>query len=413
MRVLTVHNYYRQPGGEDTVFRAEAELLRAAGHDVKTYSVSNDTIPEGSGWHLAVNATWNRDAFATVRSLVQQHRCELVHFHNTFPLLSPAVFHAARRAGAAVVVSLHNPRLMCPSANFFRNGHSCMDCLGKPLAWPGILHGCYRQSRAQTAVNAGVSAVHRVIRTWSSAVDRFIVFTEYYRALFARAALPAAKLVVKPHYVNVSWEPGAHRADGYALYVGRLDPEKGVRTMLRAFELVTARSPGAALPLFVRGEGHLEPLVRRSIESGRVQGRIVERLPVDELHALMGNARCLVWPSESSYETFGLVAAEAMACGTPVLASDGGVAPYVVPAGAGGLHFRSGDADDLARRILELSQMPAAAIHSMRVRARRVFEERYAPQANISMLEAIYDQALTARTSRAAGSDRQSLRASA
>lgn len=396
MRVLTVHNFYQQPGGEDTVFHAEAELLRAAGHDVHKYSVSNDSIPAGARLRVATNAVWNRTAYATIRRLVRQHSSEVVHFHNTFPVLSPAVFQAARRAGAAVVVSLHNTRFMCPAASFFREGRPCMDCFGKPFAWPGVLHGCYRNSRAQTAVNAAVTAVHRLIGTWAKDVDRYVVFTEYHRELFERAGLPSAKLFVKPHFVTALEMPEREDSADYALYAGRLDREKGVQTLVQAFELAHERSPDASPPLYVCGDGPLRDAVQRSLELGRIRGKLLGWVPRAELHALMARARFLVWPSEGS-ESFGLVAAEALACGIPVLASDAGGAPYVVPTEAGGLYFRSGDAEDLARRVAQMSRMPSDTIQEMRVRARRVFEERYSPRANLRLMEELYHQAIAAR----------------
>lgn len=395
--MLTAHNFYRQAGGEDVVFEAETALLRAAGHDVTTWSVSNDAIAAGAGWRVARDAVWNPTSYADVQRVVRENGIEVAHFHNTFPLLSPAVFHAARRAGAAVVLSLHNPRLMCPSATFFRDGRPCMDCLGKPLAWPGIVHACYHRSRSQTAVGAIVTAVHRFLGTWRHAVDRYIVFTDYYRDLVLRAGLPATKVVVKPHFVDVGLLPPVERSGNYALFVGRLDPVKGIGTLVEAFERLHAHRPEIALPLYVCGDGPLEQILRDSIAAGRMRARLLGRLPQSAVYSLMAGARCLVWPSEGSFETFGLVAVEAMACGTPVVASDGGVAPHVVPRDRGGRHFRSGDAEDLARHLVEIAELPDADLARLRVSARQVFEERYRSQTNLGMLEEVYRQAVLER----------------
>src|SRR5256885_11047666 len=148
MRILVVHNFYQQPGGEDQVFASEVALLRKHGHDVQTFEADNDAVDSMGRIGLMRKTLWNRESYRSISQAAREHRAQVVHFHNTFPLVSPAGYAAARDTGAAVVQTLHNFRLLCPNAVFFREGNVCESCLGKRFAWPGVIHKCYRGSRS-------------------------------------------------------------------------------------------------------------------------------------------------------------------------------------------------------------------------------------------------------------------------
>ncbi|MDW8343195.1 MAG: glycosyltransferase family 4 protein [Verrucomicrobiae bacterium] len=392
MRVLQVHNTYQQPGGEDTVAEREAALLRAAGHTVIEYRRSNQEIAEFNLWQklaLPKRMIWAGDARRDLRRILRQERPDVAHFHNTFLMISPAAYAVCRELGVPVVQSLHNPRLLCPSANFYRNGTVCQDCVAKTPPWPGIVHGCYRQSRVQTALVAGMLTAHRLLRTWHRQVNAFVVFTNFYRQQFIAGGLPAEKIFVKPHFVEP--DPGvrpAGQSGRYALFVGRLDPEKGVRTMLRAWRDVTG------LPLKIRGDGQLRGEVERAIRehpAGAME--LAARLSGSELVRLIKGAAFLVWPSEGYYETFGLVAIEAFACGVPVIASNVGVGAEIVRDGRTGLHFAAGDPKDLAAKVAWALAHPTELL-AMGRRARAEFEARYTASKNLKILISIYERCL-------------------
>src|SRR5438309_3125924 len=254
MKVLLAHNYYCQPGGEDEVFIRESELLRSAGHEVLEYTANNNKIAEDGTWmkaRAAMRTFWAWDDMVGLRSLLRREKPDLAHFHNTFPLISPAAYSACQREGIPVVQSLHNARLICPAATFYREGRVCEDCLGRFMSWPGIVHACYHNSHLQTAVVAGMLAGHRILGTWQEQVDAYIVFTEFYRQKFISAGLPREKIFVKPHFLRT--DPGMKQNVGdYALFLGRLTTEKGVRTLLEAFALLQN-----AIPLRIVGDGPL------------------------------------------------------------------------------------------------------------------------------------------------------------
>jgi glycosyltransferase involved in cell wall biosynthesis len=397
MKVLLLHNEYQQPGGEDAVERAEKELLATSGHRVTEYIRHNDEIARYGPWRkatLVARTVWAWDSYREIRTLLERERPDVAHCHNTFPLISPAAYYACHEAGVPVIQSLHNPRLICPAATFHREHRACQDCQGRKLAWPAVLHGCYRGSRAQTSVAAAMLAVHWQVKTWESLVDCFIVFTEFYRRQFVEAGLPAEKIAVKPHFVE---DHGVRQTVGsYALFVGRLAPEKGVKTLLETWRRLRH------VPLMIRGDG---PLLREAQQLASESGGAVQLLPRadrDHLAGLMQGARFLVWPSEGYYETFGCVAAEAFSCGVPVLASRAGVMEEIVADGRTGLHFNQGNAQDFAAKV-EWAWTHPEEMAAMGCAARAEYEAKYTAERNYLMLMEIYKRVLDARGSRRSG----------
>src|SRR5581483_9761958 len=183
----------------------------------------------------AARTVWSRPAYRVLRELLRAHRPAVAHFHNTFPLISPAAYYACRAERVPVVQTLHNFRLLCPNALFFRDGRVCEDCLGKAVPWPGVAHKCYRGSRSASAAVCTMLTVHRALGTWHTAVDRFIALTDASRRKFVAGGLPADKIAVKANFVDPDPGPGTG-AGGYGVFVGRLSAEKGVGTLLKAWQ---------------------------------------------------------------------------------------------------------------------------------------------------------------------------------
>jgi glycosyltransferase involved in cell wall biosynthesis len=384
MKVLMVHNYYQQAGGEDRVFLEETGLLEAHGHEVVRYSLHNERVATMNSATLAKNTLWSASAKKDLEALLRRERPHVAHFHNTFPLVSPAGYYAARAAGVPVIQTLHNYRLLCPNALFYRDGGPCEDCLGRAVTWPGVVHGCYRGSPAASAVVTAMLSAHRAARTWSRAVDVYVALTEFARRKFVEGGLPAEKTAVKPNFVLPDPGPGEGRG-GFALFVGRLSPEKGVGTLLEAWGRL-----GGRIPLKIVGDG---PMAGRVLSAAarRSDVEYLGHKRAEEVRALMKGARALVFPSEW-YETFGLVAAEAFAAGTPVVAADIGAVAEIVDDGRTGLRFRPGDAGHLVAQV-ERVFSGTEEYARMRREARAEFEAKYTAERNYGMLMGIYESA--------------------
>ena len=259
MDVLVVHNFYQQPGGEDAVFAAESRLLRSRGHAVIHYTAHNDAISDMTALAVGLRTIWSRRTFRELGELIRRERPDVVHVHNTQPLISPAVYYAASAAGVPVVQTVHNYRVGCPNGLCFRDNRCCTDCVGKTVTWPGVLHACYRNSRSATAVITAMLSTHRMLGTWRSRVNAFIAPTEFSRRMLINIGLPPDKIVVKPHFVDPDPGTGGQRK-GYALFVGRLSSEKGVTTLLQAWHQI-----GREVPLQIVGEGPLGPAVAAAV----------------------------------------------------------------------------------------------------------------------------------------------------
>ncbi len=384
MRVLVVHNFYQQAGGEDTVFRAETELLRHYGHDVQTFTVSNDVIGQIPRLQAAAHTLWNAQMARKLTALVREHGSEIVHFHNTFPLLSPAVYNGAHAGGAAVVQTLHNFRLLCANGLFFQDGHVCENCLGK-LPLSAVRRRCYRESCGASAVVAAMQTVHRAAGTYRTGVDRYIALTEFAREKFIAGRLPAERVAIKPNFLERGPGPGAGDG-GYALFVGRLSPEKGIETLLRAWAEL-----GKTIPLRILGDGPLSPQVAEAAQTLPGVSWLGQRDRAGVLEQMQG-AAFLVLPSEW-YEGFPMTLVEAWGVGLPVLGSRLGALGALIEPGRTGLLFQPGDAGDLLAQASWLWDHQQER-QQMRKQIYQTFQSTYTPERNHEQLIAIYEAAL-------------------
>lgn len=383
MNVLYVYNYYQNPGGEDEPFAAEAALIEAAGHLVKRYSLHNDAIAGMNPLKLAGKLIWNQTAYKDIRRLVRENRIDVAHFHNTFPLISPAAYYAARQEGARVVHTLHNFRLICPNSFLSRDARVCEDCLTKVVPWPGIVHACYRDSKMQSAAVATMLAGHRFAGTWTKQIDLYIALSEFARRKFIQAGLPADRFEVKPNFAHP--DPGMGSGAGrFALFVGRLSPNKGIDVLLNAWKTLASR-----LPLRIVGDGPLAEQVQRNTGNGI---EYLGRQPREKVLSLMREASFLVFPSVW-YEGFPMTIVEAYASGLPVIASNLGSMASIVEDHVTGLRFAPGDAGDLCQKVEWICNHPDV-LRDMRGNARAEFVNRYSAGPNYTQLMRIYARVL-------------------
>ena len=402
MRILLVHNHYGSaaPSGENVVFGLERDLLERAGHVVQTFVRNSDEL-RGRGWlglvQGAAATPWNPWTTGAIRRAVEAFRPDVVHAHNTFPLISPAVFPAVGHR-AARVLTLHNYRLFCPAALPVRDGRPCTECLDRRSVLPSLRHGCYRGSRAATAPLAAGVALARALGLWRRHVDAFIALTAFQRDLMVDAGLPAERVHVKPNFYPGRPEvvPWASRRP-CAVYVGRLSEEKGVRHLLDAWSAWGADAPELRLV----GDGPLRGALQAQARAAGLERAVfLGQLPPREAEAEIARARLLVLPS-ICFEGFPMVLREAFAFGTPAAVSDLGPLPGLVEHGRAGLVFRPGDAASLLREVRAAWKEPRG-LEGRGEGARRAFDTRYAePENGLALLE-IYERAIASQRARVA-----------
>ncbi len=393
MKILVIHNTYQQTGGEDAVVGAEERLLTEGGHTIIRYRRGNDELRKAQPLRLAqagIETMWSSESNRRLANIIDQERPDIAHFHNTFPLISPAAYYACQNAGVPVIQTLHNYRLLCPASTFFRDGLVCESCLGRSIPWPGVVHGCYHDSRATTSAISGMITLHRLLQTWKTKVDIYIALSEFARKQFVEGGLPEDRIVVKHNFV--AGNPMLKVGDGeYALYVGRLTEEKGIRALLGSWNILAAE-----VPLKIAGDG---PMQQDMIsEIGRLGIRDVEvlgRVSPIEIPRLMQGARFLVFPS-TCFENFPLAIAEAYGCGLPVIVSRLGAMPEIVIDGKTGLHFAPGDASDLAAKVRWAWAHPEE-MNEMGRAARAEYEAKYTADRNCQKLMDIYRRAIGER----------------
>jgi len=388
MKVLQVHNEYASGhGGEDSVLSCEADMLRKRGHTVEQLVISNTELSSASFVRLvgvALETVWSRRGYRLVTEYIDRYKPDILHFHNTFPLLSPSVYWAAKRRGCVVVQTLHNYRIACASSLLARGDRYCEDCIGKtPL--PAIKHRCYRNSLAATLPLVAMQTVHRLMGTYSNKVDRYIVLTEFARSLMERAGLPGSKLVVKPNFVT-SRGHGKRNKSAIVRFVfsGTLISYKGVDLLLEAWDKANI-SEGRLLLL---GDGpERKDLQRRYAHVERVEwmGRVSHEGSI----RIIGSSDYLV-VSSKVVEGLSMVLLESLSVGTPAIVPNHGAFPHIVVDGKQGVVYQACDLLALSSALQRAAKCSEDLWLKLSEDCIRAYESYYTERANIDMLEAIY-----------------------
>lgn len=380
MKILIVHNSYQQNGGEDSVMEAETAMLAKQGHIVKLFLRQNETLRHISRANAAAQTIWSLPGARDFEAVLRSFNPDVVHVHNTFPLISPSIYWVADQRSVPIVQTLHNFRLLCPQAMFLRNGKVCEDCLGK-IPWRGALRGCYRESRSQSAVLVGMVTLHRAIGTWKNKVTRYIALNEFCRNKFIQGGLPAARIVIKPNFVDAAAPVEGVRA-GF-LFVGRLSAEKGVDVLVDAANIC-----GTSV-IRVAGGGPQAGLLENVPGVTRLGA-----LSSDSVRTEMSQAMALILPS-ICYEGFPMTLVEAFSSSLPVIASRLGSLPELVSDGVTGILFDPGNANDLANKLAWALQHPGEMAQMGR-NARARYEAEFTAERNYQQLMAIYADAIDA-----------------
>lgn len=401
-KIVLSHNFYgfSAPSGENTVFLAEKDMLLQHGHQLIEFVRNSDDIRDKGVFGLVQGACatpWNPFAKAALRRVLDAEQPDVIHVHNTFPLLSPAIFHAARDLGAAVVLTLHNFRLFCAAGIPMRDSLPCIQCLDKKSVIPALRYGCYRDSRMATLPMAAMIGLHRHLGTWRKCVDAFVALTAFQKGKMVDAGLPAAKVYIKPQFYPappspVPWQDRAAKA----MYIGRLGEEKGVHFLIQAW----AKWGDPAPYLEIIGDGPWKARLQAQVNSLCLQNKIKlsGQLSFEATQKKLANAHLLVLPS-LCFEGFPMVIREALALGVPIAASRIGAIPDIVMDHKTGLLFKPGDPEDMLR-ILKSMWQDDEKLSTMAENARKDFEAKYTAEENHRQLMEIYSAAMEHRKRR-------------
>jgi glycosyltransferase involved in cell wall biosynthesis len=316
--------------------------------------------------------------------ILKREKPHVAHFHNTFPLVSPGAYFACAKAGVPVVQTLHNYRLLCPAATFFRDGNICEQCLPRKTPWPGVLHSCYHGSASASFGVAAMLTSHRILGSWQNRIDAYIALSQFARNKFIQGGLPAERIRVKPNFVDA--DPGPKNGAGdYALFIGRLSEEKGLRVLLKAWACLKIN-----VPLIIAGGGPMTSEVTIAVQKlGTNRIQVLGHVERGRVMELLRGARFLVFPSIWYEGAFPLSIIEAFACGLPVIASKIGAMEESIADGQTGLLFPCGNATNLAERV-GWAWTHADQMQTMGRAARAEYEAKYTPEINYEMLMEIY-----------------------
>lgn len=382
MKVLQIHNNYQIGGGEDVVVVSENRLLSQK-NEVISYTVNNtEIVTIYSKLDVALNTSYSLSQKKRLDKYLVEHKPDVVHVHNLFPLLTPSIYDSCIEFGVPVIQTLHNYRSLCANALLMRNHQICERCVTGSPYW-ATWYGCYRQSRFGSAVVAHSIDYHRRQQTWLRKVDAFIALTDFAKQKFIAGGFPAEKIYIKPNFCESPLITDNHLKERFALFVGRLSPEKGINTLLKAWSTID-------YPLTIAGEGD-QPIVAAD------DIKYIGKQSTTEIQGLMQRAQFLVMPS-IWFETFGMVIIEAFSNGLPVICSRLGGMAEIVEDGITGLHFEAGNAQDLKAKVEYLLANPALC-QEMATNARRCYLDKYTPERNLEQLLTIYNRVLAHKQS--------------
>lgn len=392
-KILVVHNYYKLPGGEDTVFHNEVEMLKKNGHKVYTYTRSNFEIDSMNIFQkicIPFTSLFSIKTYRDIKRIIRKKKIDIVHVHNTLSLISPSVYYAAVSMNVPVVQTLHNFRMICPGATLYRDGKICEECIKKGIHC-SLKHKCYRNSYAQTAISALILKIHRMSGIYKKI--NYICLTEFNKKKLLEAnntqkIVDSNKIYVKPNFTStldvshIDITKYGIKRKAYYLYAARLEDIKGIKVAVKAFEK-------SGLPLVVVGTGNQEDIIKKYIKKKRINNIImlgyVER---EECLALMHNAKAVVVCSQW-YETFGMTVIEAYSQGVPVIAGDIGNMGNIVEENLTGYKYIYNDYMSLYTVVNNFEEI--SEIEKLKFSSKEKYVKYYSEQNNYIQLMKVYD----------------------
>ena len=387
MKVLIIHNEYQYAGGEDVVVKQDAELLKKYGHEVSFYKRNNEEIKKYSKLQkilLPFTTIFSLKSYREIRQLIRQQKIELVHVHNTLPLISFSCYYAAKHEKVRLVQTIHNFRLVCPNALFFRDGHICEDCVKKGLQ-EGIKHGCYRQSKMQTVLVVMMLSFHRLLGTFKKP-DAYIALTQFNKEKIS-TIVPSEKIYVKPNFLEFQ-RPNRMQEqtenETYYVYAARLEQVKGIFVLLEAFKDM----PNERLILL--GTGPDEEAVKAYIREHNMKNVECKGFtPHEQVIEYISLAKAVIYPS-LWYEGFPMTIVESLACGTPVVVSNTPNLSETIRDGVNGYAFKVGNANALKEQIFNFPEINTIKYRELKENAEKTYKEKYTEEIVYQNMNMIY-----------------------
>ena len=381
MRILFVHNFYQQAGGEDQVFLAEKDLMKEHGHEVHSYTVNNDNI--NSLWtkiNTTINLSYSTKSKKNFSIALKKINPDIVHCHNFFPRLTPSIFDACLDENIPAILTLHNYRLVCPSVYLSKNNKPWELSIKKNPYW-AVPYKVYQNSFIGTAAIAYMINYHKKRKTWQKKLDHIITLTKFAKNKFIESGFSPNNMVVKPNFISDPLKENNTRGQ-FALFIGRLSQEKGIEFLLESWKEID-------FPLKIVGDGPM-------MGNLKLQGNNVEflgKIPNKSVKTLLQKAQFLVFPSQW-YEGFPMVLVEAMACGTPVLVTNIGSMQEIITDELNGLHFELGNQKQFIEKVHQLMK-DESLCQFLGDNGRRAYLEKYTPDVNYQQLISIYQDSIS------------------
>jgi glycosyltransferase involved in cell wall biosynthesis len=382
MKVLILHNTYKIGGGEDIQSQEELSLLNKNNIEVHSFNVSNDAIDDINNVKLALNTIWSKQYYKVLLQKIITEKFDIVHIHNFFPLLSPSIFYAAKKAGAKVVMTAHNYRLICPNALMFIENKICNDCVGKTIPYPALFKKCYRDNFSATGVTVAMLGFHNIINTWKNKIDSIICTSEFVKRQLILGGFKEDHLHVKYNFVASNIPPDFEK-ENYYIYVGRTSNQKGIDLLLNTFQKIQKK-------IVIIGEGPLN----FQIEEFAKRNNNIEflgKLSLGETYKKISKAKALISPSLSN-EPFGRTITEAFAHGTPVIGSSLGGISELIKDGSNGFLFDPYKESDLGNVINKFEEIKD--VESMRKESFKSYQDKFTPSINYLRLMEIYNKTI-------------------
>ncbi len=399
MKILLVHNFYGStaPSGENTAFVSEASLLRNRGHSIIEFTRHSDELLHQGLYGTvrgALGTVWNPMSLRKLKSTLRETRPEIVHVHNTFPILSPSVLYATSDLNIPTVMTLHNYRIGCSAATALRKDEPCTLCLDKKSVLPALRYGCYRDNRIATLPVSLMIALHNAKNTWKKNVDAFITLTEFQRKKMVQFGIPEASLFVKPQFLENPPEPLPwRRRESKAVFIGRLYAAKGIHILIESW----MKWGKNAAPLEIIGDGPMRNELMNAASKSEAASSISFLGNLSHVEAMkrLSSAKLLILPS-LCFEGFPMVVQEAYAHGVPIAASNIGSLPHLIAENRTGTLFAPGNAESLLASVQTLLA-DDKQLRILGAQAKQEFDSKYTAGKNYDILMSIYASAAAYR----------------